>query len=146
MAHVFLASPSLRFVSQIERPRSIPWRSSAECDSVFARLHPNENYVLELLQDSGLVTRSQIDSARSRLNGAPTVVDVLVRDGIVSETEISRTLAAQAHMDWGDLSTIAIPPEVISPIRAEDARRFKVIPVGIGDSGLVVAISDPLDV
>jgi type IV pilus assembly protein PilB len=109
-------------------------------------LHPNETYVLELLQDSGLVTRSQIDSARSRLNGAPTVVDVLVRDGVVSEADVSRTLAAQAHMDWIDLATIVIPPEVISHIRAEDARRFKVVPVGFGESGLTVAISDPLDV
>ncbi|MFL6542683.1 MAG: type II/IV secretion system protein, partial [Chthoniobacterales bacterium] len=109
-------------------------------------MHPNENYVLELLQDSGLVSRSQIDSARSRLNGAPSVVDILVRDGLVSEADVSRTLAAQAHMDWIDLSTIVIPPEVISQIRAEDAQRFKVIPTGFGESGLIVAISDPLDV
>jgi type IV pilus assembly protein PilB len=109
-------------------------------------LQPNENYVLELLQDSGLVSRSQIDSARSRLNGSPTVVDVLVRDGVVSEADVSRTLAAQAHMDWIELSSIVIPPEVINQIRAEDARRFKVIPVGFGESGLVVAIGDPLDV
>ncbi|MFL6537737.1 MAG: GspE/PulE family protein [Chthoniobacterales bacterium] len=109
-------------------------------------MHPNENYVLELLQDSGLVSRSQIDSARSQLNGAPSVVDILVRDGLVSEADVSRTLAAQAHMDWIDLSTIVIPPEVISQIRAEDAQRFKVIPTGFGESGLIVAISDPLDV
>ncbi len=106
----------------------------------------NEGYVLEVLQDAGLVTRSQIDHARSRLNGSPTVVDVLVRDGVVSEADVSRTLAAQAHMDWVDLATMVIPPDVISQIRAEDARRFKVIPIGVGDSGLIVAISDPFDV
>jgi general secretion pathway protein E/type IV pilus assembly protein PilB len=39
-----------------------------------------------------------------------------------------------------------IPPEVINQIRAEDAQRFKVIPVGFGECGLIVAVSDPLDI
>ncbi|MDQ6939783.1 MAG: type II/IV secretion system protein, partial [Verrucomicrobiota bacterium] len=89
-------------------------------------MHPNEDYVLKVLEDVGLVTNSQIEKARSRLNGAANVVDVLVRDGVVSETDISRTLATQAHMDWIDLSAKIIPPDVINQIRGEDARRFKV--------------------
>jgi type IV pilus assembly protein PilB len=48
--------------------------------------------------------------------------------------------------DWIDLSTRVIPPNVIDQIRAEDARRFKVVPVGFGQSGLIVAVSDPLDI
>src|SRR5213079_577431 len=64
----------------------------------------------------------------------------------ISDTDLSRTLAAQAHMDWIDLSSIVIPPEVIAQIRGEDARRFKVIPVAFGETGLVVAVSDPLDI
>jgi type IV pilus assembly protein PilB len=106
----------------------------------------NEDYVLKALQDVGLVTRKQIDSARSRLNGASNVVDLLVKDGVVSETGVSRTLATQAHMDWIDISTRVIPPDVIKQIRVEEARRFKVIPVGFGETGLIVAVSDPLDI
>jgi type II secretion system protein E len=109
-------------------------------------LHPNEEYVLRVLEDVGLVTSAQIKSARVRLNGSTNVVDVLTRDGVVSNTDVSRALAAQAHMDWIDLSARVIPPEVIRQIRAEDARRFKVIPVSEGESGLVVAVSDPLDI
>jgi type IV pilus assembly protein PilB len=106
----------------------------------------NEDYVLRVLQDVGLVTRPQIENARSRLNGASNVVDLLIKDGIVSETDVSRTLATQAHMDWIDISSMVIPPEVIKQIRAEDARRFKVIPIAFGETGLVVAVSDPLDI
>ncbi|CAN5222561.1 ATPase, T2SS/T4P/T4SS family [soil metagenome] len=102
--------------------------------------------MLSVLEDVGLVTHAQIASARARLNGSTDVVAVLVRDGIVSETDVSRTLAAQAHMDWIDLSERVIPQEVISQIRAEDARRFKVIPVAISENGLTVAVSDPLDI
>ena len=106
----------------------------------------NEDYVVKVLQEVGLVTRKQVDDARARLNGANSIVDLLVKDGVLSEADVSRTLAAQAHMDWIDISSMVIPPEVIKQIRAEDARRFKVIPVAFGETGLVVAVSDPLDI
>jgi len=109
-------------------------------------LPPNDDYVLRVLEDVGLVTNSQIQSARSRRTESVTVVDTLVRDGILSETDISRALATQAHMDWIDLSARNIPREVIQEIRSEDARRFKVVPVGHGETGLIVAVSDPLDI
>jgi type IV pilus assembly protein PilB len=104
-----------------------------------------EDYALKLLEDAGLVTRSQIEAAQSRLNGTTSAVDLLIKEGVVSEVDVSRALAAQAEMDWVDLSTRIIPPEVITQIRTEDARRFKVIPVGFGECGLIVAVSDPLD-
>jgi len=106
----------------------------------------NDDYVLKVLEEIGLVSRKQIAQARARLNGAPSVVDVLVREGVVSADDISRSLAAQAQMRWIDLSAVVIPPEIIAQISAADARRFKVIPVTFGESGLVLAISDPLDV
>jgi type IV pilus assembly protein PilB len=102
--------------------------------------------VLGILQEGGLVTQPQIESARSRLNGAAGVVDVLIHDGIVSDSDVSRTLAAQAQMDWIDISSIVIPPQVINQIRAEEARRFKVIPLAFGETGLVVAVGNPLDI
>ena len=109
-------------------------------------MQANDDYVLKVLEEIGLVSRKQIAQARAKLNGAPGIVDVLVRDGVVSADDISRSLAAQAQMHWIDLSAVVIPPEIISQISATDARRFKVIPVTFGESGLVLAISDPLDV
>jgi len=106
----------------------------------------NEDYVLKVLQDVGLVSRKQVDVARARLDGQNSVVDLLIKDGVVSESDVSRSLAAQAHMDWIDLSAMVIPPAVIKQISAADARRFKVIPIAFGETGLVVAVSDPLDI
>jgi general secretion pathway protein E/type IV pilus assembly protein PilB len=106
----------------------------------------NEDYVLRVLQEVELVTRSQVEDARARLNGADNVVDRLIKDGIVSDADVSRTLAGQAHMDWIDISSMVIPPQIIKQIRAEEARRFKVIPVALGETGLIVAVGDPLDI
>jgi type IV pilus assembly protein PilB len=105
-----------------------------------------EDHVLKLLEDAGLVTRSQIENAKARLNDSGNTVDLLIKDGIVSDADVSRSLAAHAQIDWIDLSAKVISPEVINQIRAEDARRFKVIPVADGESGLIVAVSDPFDI
>jgi type II secretion system protein E len=109
-------------------------------------VHPTEDYLLNILEDQRLVTRAQIENAKSRLSVGGNTVDLLIKDGIVSDSDVSRSLAAHAHMDWVDLSARVIPPDVINQIRAEDARRFKVIPVGYGESGLIVAVGDPLDI
>ena len=109
-------------------------------------MQQNEDYVLKVLQDVGLVSRKQIDAARGRFDGQNRIVDLLIKDGLVTESDVSRSLAAQAHMDWIDLSSMVILPAIIKHIRAEDARRFKVIPVAFGETGLVVAVSDPLDI
>jgi type IV pilus assembly protein PilB len=106
----------------------------------------NNDYVLRVLQEVGLVTSSQVESASARLNGADSVVDRLIKDGIISDADVSRTLAAQAHMDWIDISSMVIPPQIIKQIRAEEARRFKVIPVAFAETGLIVAVGDPLDI
>jgi type IV pilus assembly protein PilB len=71
---------------------------------------------------------------------------VQTKEDNVLEADVSRSLAAQTDMEWIDLSTKVIPPEVISLIRGEDARRFRVVPVGLGENGLIVAVSDPLDI
>ena len=109
-------------------------------------MQQNEDYVLKVLQEVGLVSRKQIEAARKRLNGQDQVLDILIKDGVVNESDVSRSIAAQAHMDWIDLSTMVIPPDIIKQIGAEDARRFKVIPIAFGETGLVVAVSDPLDI
>ena len=106
----------------------------------------NDDYVLKGLRDIGLVSRKQIDATRERLDSPEKVLDVLIKDGVVNESDVSRSIAAQSHMDWIDLSAMIILPEIIKQIRAEDARRFKVIPVAFGETGLVVAVSDPLDI
>ncbi len=106
---------------------------------------PNEEYVLDLLRDVGLVTRKQIDDARANLYGSTSVIEVLVRQHIVSEDDISRSLAAQAQMHWVDLGEMAVPQDVINEIKPQDARRFKMIPIARNEHGLVVATGDPLD-
>ena len=106
---------------------------------------PNEEYVLDLLRDAGLVTRPQIEEARANLDGSTRIVELLVRQGIVADDDVSRSLAAQTQMQWIDLGNMVVPQEVIDEIKPEDARRFKMIPIARNENSLVVATGDPLD-
>ncbi len=106
---------------------------------------PNEEYVLDLLRDGGLVTPAQIDEARARLNGNPSVVEILLHDGVVSSHDISRRLAGEAQMPWIDLSGMIVPPDLIAEISPAMARRFRMIPIARSENRLVVATGDPLD-
>jgi type II secretion system protein E len=106
---------------------------------------PNKEYVLDLLQDAGLVTRPQIEEARANLDGSTSAVELLVGQGSVSADDISRSLATHAQMQWIDLADTVVPQEVIDEIKPQDARRFKMIPIARNENVLVVATGDPLD-
>ncbi len=105
----------------------------------------NEDYILEILQDTGLVTTSQLERARTERRGKESASDTLVRQGVVSQEDIMRALASHAAMDFVDISQVSIPDEIIGMIPTEVAKRFRVVPIAESETGLMVAVSDPLN-
>jgi general secretion pathway protein E/type IV pilus assembly protein PilB len=105
----------------------------------------NEEYILEILLETALVTKSQIDRARSEKERDETIVDCLIRHGAMGQEDVTRALAAHASMDFVDLNGLAIPEEVVQQVPKDIAKRFKVVPVAELDTGLMIAVSDPLD-
>lgn len=105
----------------------------------------NDEYVVQILQDVGLLTHAQVEAARTRTQGHTHVLDYLVQQGIVTQEDITRTLAAQAGMEFFDLTRKPVEPDVINQIHAEVARRYRVVPVSNNDQLLTVATCNPLD-
>ena len=104
----------------------------------------NEEYVIEILTDVGLLTRPQIEEARASAKGRP-IIEVLTEQGVLSEEDIARSLAAHSGLEFVDISESVISPDVVETIKAEDARRYRAMPVRFADDTLVVAISNPMD-
>jgi type IV pilus assembly protein PilB len=104
----------------------------------------SEDYILQLLEKAKLITRAQIESVQSA-HSTGSVIDALVKAEVVSDADVSRALAAEAHMEWIDIAATAIPSEVIQLVSAADAKQLQIIPVGLGEVGLIVAVGDPLD-
>jgi type II secretion system protein E len=105
----------------------------------------NDDYVIQLLLDSSLVNKSQIERARADAAGVKGIIDTLVDQGALTHEDVSRTLAASASMEFVDLGQMTISPEVIALLPGTEARRYKVVPVAQTDASLMVATGNPLD-
>ena len=108
----------------------------------------DSDYVLELLQENGFVTKEQIDEGWKKVadsDGELDILDALKSLQFVDEQEITNMLAQQYGLETIDLSTFVIPDEVIQELPAETAMQYKVVPVMLHDDILTVAMSDPTD-
>jgi general secretion pathway protein E/type IV pilus assembly protein PilB len=105
----------------------------------------NEDYTLEILLETSLISRSQLDSALAARKGTESVVGLLIDSGAIAQEDVTRALAGHASMDFVDLSGIVVPEEVIQQMTRDVAKRFKVVPVAETETGLMIAVSDPLD-
>lgn len=104
----------------------------------------NDDYVIEILKDVGLLTHPQAEDVINRTAGV-NMVETLIREGTISSEDVSRTLASQNGMDFVDLSKITPNPDLIGTISTEMARRYKTVPVHEQEGTLVLAIADPMD-
>ena len=104
----------------------------------------NDEYVIEILKDVGLLTQQQADDVAGKTGGFH-MVETLISEGTVSNEDVSRTLASQNGMDFVDLSQTSPSPDLIALLSPEIARRYKTVPVHEHDGSLVLAIADPMD-
>lgn len=114
-------------------------------------LHPTENvasnddYIIEILQENYLIDRGQLASARAEKQANESLTDTMMRLGFITQEDISRALASHAAMEFVDAVHTTVPEEVVQLIPKEIAKRFHVVPVGMNESGLQIAVANPLD-
>ncbi len=107
----------------------------------------NDDYILEILENMGLITREQAVSARNAAQEEDEgVMDILAREGVVSKSDMLKALAAQFGMETITLQGLDIPREVLDMVPGDVAQRYKVVPVFKNENVLTVALGDPLDV
>ncbi|MBP7950935.1 MAG: type II/IV secretion system protein [Verrucomicrobiales bacterium] len=105
----------------------------------------NEEYLLELLQESGFLTPEDVEEAQGASRGKHSVVETLLELGRVSEQEVAQTMAITSGMEFVDLANFVPEPEVVEALPTEVAAQYHVIPVSLEPGRLVVAVADPMD-
>jgi general secretion pathway protein E/type IV pilus assembly protein PilB len=106
-----------------------------------------DEYVVEILRDVGLVAHEDILKAKERAKTEGIgVVDALILEGRVNQMDVSKALASQFGMDTINLAEYRVPDEVLALVPKHIARRYKIVPVYKHDNTLTVAIHDPMDV
>jgi type II secretory ATPase GspE/PulE/Tfp pilus assembly ATPase PilB-like protein len=108
----------------------------------------NEKSLGTLLVEKGIITQDQLDQALAEQQKTGQMLGVtLIRMGFVSDENILLPiLASQLKIDFFSLKSIKVSPAVLNCIPAKAANYYKVFPVKFDRDGLVVAISNPLDV
>ncbi|HVM63059.1 MAG TPA: type II secretion system ATPase GspE [Verrucomicrobiae bacterium] len=109
-----------------------------------------DEYIVEILRDLGLITHEDILKAKERAKSDPSaqvgLVDSLIDMGRITHMDVSKALASQFGMDTINLAEYRVPDDVLALVPRHVARRYKVVPIYKHDNTLTVAISDPLDV
>ena len=108
-------------------------------------LTSNDQYVLEIMQEHGLVSDAQIEEAQGSIMQAGTsTVEVLIDRDVLDEDEVMQVLAEQFGMQKLSMKDVDVPVEVRDMLDTATARRYRVVPVFMSDNVLTVALSDPL--
>ena len=106
----------------------------------------NDDYILEILIENSLITKSQVDDARKEAKPGKTVMQVLIDQNLITQEDVSRAVASNAAMDFASLDGITVSGDVLALISGEAARRYRAVPVALTElGGVVVAVDDPLN-
>ena len=101
----------------------------------------------EMLVRERLISSEQLEKAevQSKKSGERLSL-VLIKNGALSEDELTHFLSRQYGVPAVNLSEFEIDPEVIALVPREIARKHQVIPMSKADNTLIVAMSDPANI
>ena len=105
----------------------------------------NDEYVIQLLTESGYLTQEQVQAAAQSMKAEnETTLDVLVAGGAVGEDEVLGTIADQFGLKYCHINADAIGEEAVKAIPADIAKKYGVVPVVATEESVTVALLDPM--
>jgi type IV pilus assembly protein PilB len=105
-----------------------------------------DDYLVEILVDLGFVTAQQVEAARAEAaNSGVGIVDLLLANKLIRPADVAQAKAAHFGAEVVNLAGLALPDDVISLIRRDIAKKYRVVPVSKVGNTITVALSDPSD-
>ncbi len=108
-------------------------------------MYSNEAYLLEQLQENGLITERDIQQAKTGLKPGESAIAVLIKSGAISDEQIARMVAYNSGMEYFDLNGFAADPGLKALVPLEVALKYKIVPLGVNQTSLQIAVADPYD-
>ena len=100
----------------------------------------------DLLVKSGAITQPQLDEAlKLQANTGDRLGTVLQKHGFITEKQLIDTLMNQLGVEFIDLNSYVIPPDMAQILPKSIAKKYTVIPVRVTRSDLYLAMADPLN-
>ncbi|MBK8913723.1 MAG: Flp pilus assembly complex ATPase component TadA [Phycisphaerales bacterium] len=103
--------------------------------------------ISEALVDRGLVSSEQLEGALSgRSSPSERIEHVLIRSGALRERDLLKVYSDLFMVPVAELSEGDVDPDLLKLVPSRLVHRYGLIPVRRNGRGIVVAISDPLNV
>ena len=111
-----------------------------------------DDFVIQFIQDKGLVTSAQVAEARAELGQVPegqhpdtAALAKLVEGGKVTWAAITQALGLEFDMEVVDVAQVTPVEDLLKLVSREQAERQNLLPLQMDGVELLVAIADPLD-
>jgi flagellar biosynthesis protein FlhG len=100
----------------------------------------------DLLVDSGIVTREQVERVIAENKGVrKRVGELLIDSGLINEEVFAHTLARQLDLPFIDVTTIKPQKAALNKFPKHLAVKHQCLPLSVDEDGLAVAMTDPLN-
>ena len=113
---------------------------------------PVAEFVIELACREGRLSAAQVEQAEAaRAESAdefgelPSLAATVVKLGLMDEADLSELLAVELGMPFMRLTGYRAEGEALALIDREKALHYQVLPLRISETGLEVAVADPLN-
>jgi len=111
-----------------------------------------DDYVIQFIQDKGLVSPADVTEARAAIEPIPDgqnadtlAIAKLVETGKVSWEKITGALSQEFDMELVDVSQVSPSEDILKLISREQSEKHNILPLQMDGAELLMAISDPLD-
>ena len=111
-----------------------------------------DDYVIQFIQDKGLVSLADVTEARAAIEPVPDgqnadtlALAKLVETNKVAWTKITAALSQEFDMEIVDVAQVTPSDDILKLISREQAEKHNILPLQMEGTELLLAISDPLD-
>jgi type IV pilus assembly protein PilB len=105
-----------------------------------------DDYLVDILVDLGFVTADQVATMRDEAAAAGVgVVDLMVANKVLRSADVTQAKAAHFGAEVVMLGDLKLSDDIISLVRRDVAKKYRVVPVAHNDGTITVAIADPSD-
>ncbi len=100
----------------------------------------------EILYKAGLVEKQAlIDAIKVGQASKKRLGEVLIEKGLIDEENLAKAIAKQFDMKYVNLDTTTITPESLKLVPEDLIKKHNVLPLGLDNGRLKLAISDPVN-
>jgi hypothetical protein len=107
----------------------------------------NNKDIGELLAEEGLITREELQSARSQqMHQEKSIGRIVVDMGYISDEEKIRFISERFGYEIVDIADMTVAPDILSRISRSYAEKYRCVPLLVEGRELVVAMENPTNI